>query len=245
MNTFFDMHCHILPGVDDGAKDFDTALKMIKAAYDDGIRHICFTPHRNPYKKCRSTRSITDVYREFSEAISSSGMEMETILGSEIMYYSDFVSDIENGTCFTIGNSKYVLLEFPENADFSELFEAARKVSSLGYIPIIAHPERYSCIEKKPSLLGTLSENGFLMQFNSGLFAPSHKKDFLTVFRRNRIKKYIFAHKPACIVASDAHDLARRKPSLSAAYDAVLKKCGKDYAQSSFFDIPASIFYNS
>lgn len=245
MNMFFDLHCHALPGVDDGAKDTETALKMLETAYNDGIRHVCLTPHCNPYSNCRNQLNIHEKYEEFLSAVASAGIQIELSLGSEIMYYNDFYRDIENGTCCTMCNSKYVLLEFNEGTEFSEICESAGHAASLGFVPIIAHPERYSCIEKDPSLLDVFNNEVFLIQFNSGLFGSSKGKNIKTKLARIRIRKYIYTHHPNCIVATDAHDLTKRKPLLSEAYNTVFKKCGRDYAHRIFFDTPASIFYGN
>lgn len=245
MKGFFDMHCHTLFGVDDGAKDFAMSLAMLDIAYSDGIRQICFTPHCNPYDRYPDIDATRYAFESIDYFVKSKNLDIKVSLGSEIMYYSDFAADIERGICRGLCSSKYVLFEFYESADFSEIFDAAERAFSMGYKPVIAHAERYDCILKKPSRLLSLSERGILLQFNSGLFTKSPRRTVFKEMRYGKIRNIIFSNKLPCMVSSDAHGITRRIPKVSFAYEEFLKKTDKAYANEVFFDIPSKIFYQN
>lgn len=236
------MHCHMLFGVDDGAEDFSTSLAMLDIAYADGIRNICFTPHCNPYDKFPDADAIASSFAELTDFVRSKELDINLFLGSEIMYYSDFADDIENGRCHTLCGSKYVLFEFYYGAGFSEILDAAERVYSLGYRPVIAHPERYDCILDKPKELITLADRDILLQFNASLFDDSVKYPFMKQLKRKKIRNLIFTNHLPCIVSTDAHGVDRRRPEISHAYREFIKKSGSSYADEVFFGIPSAIF---
>lgn len=242
MKGFFDMHCHTLYGVDDGAGDFSTSLAMLDIAYADGIRNICFTPHCNPYNEYPDPDAINESFRAISDFVSSNGLDMKLRLGSEIMYYSDFAGDIEKGVCHSLCGGKYVLFEFYYGAEFSEIFDAAERAYSLGYKPVIAHAERYDCILDKPSNLISLADRGILLQFNASLFDTGAKHPFFRQMKRKKLRNTVMVNRLPCIVSTDAHGVEKRPPRISFAYDELLRKTNSSYADTVFFEIPSEIF---
>lgn len=242
MNEFFDLHCHILPGVDDGAEDEECAIEMLKMAYDDGIRSICFTPHRNPYVRQWADIPVKDVFEQFTSRAAQLFPTIRFALGSEIMYYEDCTDDIRRGRCMSLCGGRNVLVEFPGTVSFDDLSRGVGRILSVGYRPVLAHAERYDCLLKHPSRLITLTEEDCLIQLDASLFIRRQTGDLIHRYRAKRLLRRLYTENVPFVVATDAHNTDTRKPVLSHAFRAVEKAMGSAFAQQVFFDLPGAIF---
>ncbi len=237
---FFDLHCHILFGVDDGAADFETASEMLDIAYADGIRHICLTPHCRPGKSL--DKDVADsAFLALEKYVSDKNYNIALKMGAEILCSSSPLNDILSGEVRTLCSSSYVLCEFHEYADFPEIKKRINDIVAAGYFPVIAHPERYDCIKKQPKLIYELSKI-CLVQFNSSLFVPSGKRSLLKNIRKKRIIRFVLKSGMDFVVSSDAHDTDKRAPRISEIYSYIYKKRGAEFADRIFFEIPGRIF---
>ena len=138
-----DTHCHIIPGIDDGAGDIETSLEMLKIAEEDGIKTIIATPHyyRNKYEcNIEDARNHLDKLKELSQ---SEGISVEIIQGQEVFLDKYTVDLYKNGTIGTINNSKYILVETSfAGSKPKDVLENIYEIRLLGLTPILAHPER-------------------------------------------------------------------------------------------------------
>lgn len=239
-----DIHCHSLFGVDDGAVDENTMKSMLDAAYSDGIRTICFTPHFKTYEfqddmDIQSYKD--DVKRSFSVAssyVNEVHPDMKLFLGNEIMYHNEILSSLKENKCDSLNNSSYVLIEFQPSITAFEIESAVLRVLRAGYRPVIAHIERYGALIKKPELVKELRSMGALTQINARAILG---------FKIGKIAKFIkmvLKSKLVDVVASDAHDNSIFTQQLSKSMLFVSKHYGDAYAKKIFSTVPSAILNN-
>lgn len=223
-----DTHCHMLPGVDDGAKDESIALAMIEKSVKDGVTHILLTPHVRKYDEAKMLTHRAR-FNQLKQSVETKGLPINLYLGREV-YFRDNL--LEHVTKLAVDGSAYILVEFSttmaQNID-ETVFNL--RVSKLK--PIIAHVERYPYLKKTD--YAQIRATGALLQVNAGAIAGFEG------FGKRRLVKYLLKHQLVDIVASDAHNLSNRKPNLKKAYQRVLKKYGKAYADLIFLENPMKI----
>ncbi len=222
---FSDIHSHLLYGVDDGATEVKEMFAMVDMAYADGIRFICATPHCCPEWFGNNRESIDAVYKELKGYCSIKYPDLQIALGSELFYGGEGVMWLKNGLCKTIGGTKYVLLEFDVTETETAIVKSVHEMFNNGYIPIIAHAERYTKLGIKQ--IAELRENGVLIQVNA---ADMDKTAF---FEKLRLKK-LLSKKLVDFVSTDSHNLYDRLPIMSNFYKYVSDKYGKEYADKIF-----------
>lgn len=226
--AMIDCHCHMLPGVDDGAKDETMALAMIEKSYNDGVTHIILTPHFRKFDEGKRLKHKT-VFENLKLSVKQKGIPVELYLGREVYYKDNLLEQTKN---LAIDGSPYVLVEFSTTMEQNiEEIIFNLKVSKLK--PIVAHVERYPYLKKED--YHQIRLTGGLLQVNAGAI-----KGF-EGFGKRRLVKFLLKNQLVDIVASDAHNLSNRKPNLKNAYKTVLKKYGKAYADLIFFENPKKI----
>lgn len=227
-----DIHCHILPGVDDGAKDWDMAGQMCQVAAADGVTHIVATPHAN------------DEYAYDRDVLRSKLTKLQAIAGEWPMLtlgcdfhfsYENVSAALADATRFTIGNSQYLLVEFSDFALSLPMRDTLVRLRNTGVVPIVTHPERNLLMQRDPDLILKLLELGCLVQVTAssltGRWGESAQKSAL----------WLLQHSAVHVLASDAHDPARRPPVLSPGREAAAKICGHDIARALVDDNPRAI----
>ena len=244
MIDFVDLHCHTLFRVDDGANTEDTMKSMLDIAYSNGTRYICFTPHFKIYEfedEDEMYGQMSRLNRRFKVAcdyVQEKYSDLKLFLGNEIMYHSDICDSLFSKLCHFLGDSSYALIEFPPNATSYEIETTIVKLLRKGIHPVIAHVERYSAFIKEPSLAKSLKDSGALLQVNAHSITK-FKFGKVSKFLKNALRKELID-----VVASDAHDAKVFPPSLSKAYDAIVKSYGVTYADKIFHHTPLSILMN-
>lgn len=226
--AMIDSHCHMLPGVDDGAKDEAMALAMIEKSANDGVTHIILTPHFRKFDEGKRLKQIA-VFENLKLSVKQKGIPIELYLGKEVYYKDNLLEQTKN---LAIDSSPYVLIEFSTTREQNiEEIIFNLKVSKLK--PIVAHVERYPYLKKED--YHQIRLTGGLLQVNAGAI-----KGF-EGFGKRRLVKFLLKNQLVDIVASDAHNLTNRKPNLKNAYKTVSKKYGKAYADLIFFENPKKI----
>ena len=166
MDGFIDLHSHILPALDDGARDMKKTREMLQIAYEEGIREIIATPHFFASKKSASVEQIHETISRVQEEMEDWGFSIKLYPGNEIYYRSEVPELLENGKISTMADSQYVLVEFDPMTEYSYLRDGILKLDSYGYIPILAHVERYECLFEKKERLQRVKDHGGLIQVN-------------------------------------------------------------------------------
>ena len=228
MIPLYDMHCHIIPGVDDGSVDMEQTINMLKIAYEDGIRGIIATPHYHIGRVVADISQCQWKLGDMLKNIEDMNMDMELYLGNEIYYFSDAMGKLVNDEIRTMADSSYILLEFDPKTEYGRILHAVNDTAINGYIPIIAHVERYECMVEKPDRCVEIMDRGALLQVNASSVMGSHGKEIQKFIKKLMKKRYV------SFVASDAHSDRHRAPRLSECYMYVKKKFGEDYANEIF-----------
>ena len=173
MYSFIDLHSHTLFGVDDGSKDFAMTKSMLKIAYDDGIRAICFTPHFKIYKFHSDedvesyNETIVNNFNLITDFAKTEFPDLDLFLGNEIMFHSDISNSLISKKCRELSDGRYILVEFMPDVNGFDLKNSLTNLLRKGYRPILAHIERYDALTKHFSLLVELKELGVITQVNA------------------------------------------------------------------------------
>lgn len=173
------MHCHILPGLDDGCQSMDETIQTLREAERQQIRQIIVTPHYYPGRYMVPASQIKKTLDEVRRKCERYGIDITLYPGQECFYYSGLTELLDSGSVLTLAGSRYVLVEFLPDCPYSYLISGLKNLRQNGYIPILAHFERYRCLQKD-GRLESLKEQGFLLQMN---FDTLLQKDGW--FRRN------------------------------------------------------------
>ena len=228
-----DIHCHILPGVDDGAPDMETSRAMIRDAYEQGVRYIIATPHYRPEMFEPSMKKVIRVYHELRDYAEEVGIGLR--LGCEYYRNEQMIRHLDKKLRPTMLGSRYVLTEFSTNDSFVTVRNYIYELITKGYRPIVAHVERYFCCQE-PERIQELKKLGAQIQINadSVLGYEGHTiKRFCTGLMKDDLVDFI---------GSDAHNLEGRKMNLGKCAAYVRKKMGQDYAEEIFVDNPRRIW---
>ena len=218
-----DIHAHVLPGIDDGAKDWDTCLEMLRRSAESGVQAVIATPHYLPWRKNSSPQEIEALCSETKKKLlEKHGITMDIYCGNEIYYTMDAIQNLRDGRILTLAKSNYVLVEFEPRTSYQLICRAVKEFRDAGYIPIIAHMERYECLRQSEKLQEIKSMGAFLQMnveaFQGGLFDAESR----------RAKKCL-AEEQVDFLASDMHGLHKRSPIAEEELQWVLKKLKPKY----------------
>ena len=166
MASIVDMHCHVLPGVDDGPETMKESMAVLKEACRQGIGMMIVTPHFHPGRYTVDAAHILKSLDRVQKAIDQEGLKLKLVPGQECYYYSGLLNELEAGSALTMAGTDFVLVEFEEDTLYSTIQLAVRQLSENGYRPIIAHFERYNCLLKRIDRLDELREKGAMFQIN-------------------------------------------------------------------------------
>jgi protein-tyrosine phosphatase len=228
-----DIHCHILPGLDDGAKDMQTSLSMAQAAIEEGITHVVGTPHASSeytfnYPKVRQLHE-----------------QLQRLLGDRLQLATgcDFHVNLENiealrvdAPRFCINQQNYLLVEFSEYSISPTMNHTLHDLQLMGVRPIITHPERNPILQGHPGRLAAWIQIGCFGQVTAGSltggFGPKSREDALRWIGEGLIH----------FVASDAHNMSWRPLTLRPAFEVVRERFGEETARGLFVDNPLAAF---
>jgi len=232
-----DMHCHLLPSVDDGVKDFDEAINQIKEGIKNGVLDFIITPHYRPTKNyVRTTELLKNELMELQTKIQELGIEARLYLGREIDEVKDLKKLLEEQIVDAMNDTKYLLLDFGVNT--ANITEYIYETKLLGYKVIVAHVERYKYVDTLESF-DALKKEGALLQMNaSSIVSPRNKT-------MKKKVKYLLKNKLVDFVATDAHRNPESYSQFKKAYDYVSKKYGAEYALKVFETNPKFLIEHS
>ncbi len=239
MDGLTDFHCHILPYVDDGAENLEEALAMLKLQTEQGVTTIIATPH------CRSGMFETpqdQIHRQY-ERLCREAEKMNPapmlLFGREYYCNDFFMSLLRRRDIQPLGNSKYVLMEFSSRYEYGQIEQYLRAAVEYGYHPVIAHAERYPCLQQAPEKIRDLIGLGAWVQVNAGSVLGEEG------WKQKRLCKKWMRADCVHLVASDSHHAGNyRRPNLGRAAQMIQKKLGEAYTQKLFFANPGVILGN-
>ena len=233
--SFADIHNHMLYGVDDGAKTLEETRALIDAAYADGVRHLCFTPHYHPAYFGEHQEEIAAGFRAAEAYAASSYPDLRLYLGNELRYERSCLEWLEQKRCRTLNGTRYLLVDFlyPEPAE--AIMEAMLRVMNGGYIPVLAHVERYESLHRDLREVERMKSRGVVLQVDA-----QSPLGGLGLGAKHRSRR-LLASGMIDLVASDAHNLNRRPPQLRPCFEFISRRYGEDYAIQLFWETPLRI----
>ncbi len=214
-----DIHCHILPGVDDGAADMYDVLEMATMAYSSGVKAIIATPHCNiPGQHSNYYgKRFREVLQNTRKALADERIPLKLMAGMEVFATFDLPDLIADGKILTLNHSDYLLIEFDFNEDPEFAEAVVERLIDIKIRPVIAHPERYEFIKYDSEIARRLVDKGCVLQANKGSFLGKYgSRTKQTAFEL--VEKNLLS-----IVASDAHSPVMRTPYMLEAYREVDK----------------------
>ena len=218
-----DLHAHVLPGVDDGARDLDESVEMLRLAVADGTRVLCATPHAHGPDLDVARDAAVAAFEALRAAARAAGIPIDLRLASEVWYREDLADLARAGRLATLSGSgrRYVLVEFPPSLVPPGAEEALFRLRLEGVTPVIAHPERNPSFWDRPEAAVRLREQGALLQVTAGSFTGLFRKESA------RAARDLLDRGAVDLVASDCHRRDRRPPGLAEAAREVARLCGK------------------
>lgn len=235
MKKYIDIHSHIIPGVDDGARNMEVSMQMLRAAAGDGIVEIILTPHNKPGHHPMDFTKLASKVEGLQKRLLSENLDIKLYIGNEIYYRSELIWEIENGQAAALAGTHYVLVEFNPLDEYDYIRNGIYTLLMNGYRPILAHAERYRNIRAQKAGLDDLKEMGCYIQVNSGSIMGRFG------FDARRYTRKLLKQRQIHFIATDAHDMEKRTPYLSSCADYIAKKYGEDYAAYLLYDNPARV----
>ena len=201
-----DLHCHILPGIDDGAKNLNVSMSLIQKEMQDGVVGIVFTPHFHYERIALDTfvQQRKSAYRQVVAQLAARKLPLAVKLGAEV-YFTTALASLDLSKLAFAG-SRYILIEFPTSFHPGGIEDTLFGVQSRGYTPILAHVERYPYVTEDPTLLYRWVSSGALAQINaSGLVRGGHTAKWL-----QKLLDWNLVH----LMCTDCHSIDTRPPNL-------------------------------
>jgi len=224
--SFVDIHCHLLPGIDDGARDLNESLAMARLAVADGISTVICTPHQGGNYCCNRGAVIRRAVAQLQTALEEAEIPLEVLPGADVRIDSDLVSQLMSGEIVSLGDHRrYVLLELPHEL-YLPLESLHANLKAVGVTGILSHPERNQGIMDRPDLVRPLVESGVLMQITAGslvgTFGARIQKLSVDLLRKGLVH----------FISTDAHGVKKRRPLLYRAYQQAVELVGEDAART-------------
>lgn len=234
--NFIDIHSHILPGMDDGAKDIEISLEMAQVAAKDGIRLIVATPHVRSGKYEHSQEEIIKRVAELNHYLGANNIKIMVLPGAEYYLEPSLPQRLADGEILTINDTgRFLLVELSAIMVPEYTERVLYEIQLQGTTPIIAHPERNQILAKHPEMLYAFSQRGILAQVTSTSITGLFGRSVAQVARR------FLSDGSVQVMASDGHTPNHRAPLMYDAYCAVKRLWGVQYARRVGWENPAHI----
>lgn len=220
-----DLHCHILPGIDDGSRSLEMSLEMARMAVDDGIATIACTPHIYPGLYMNDTAGIVAARDALQRSLDENGIALQLTTGADVHLVPGLLEGIRAGRVPCLHGTRYLLLEPSHHVAPPHFEESVFRLVAEGYVPVITHPERLTWVEDHYEVFRRLVRQGAWMQVTAGALTG-------TFGSRAKYWGEKFLHDGLThIIATDAHSSGRRCPNLSRARDIAERALGREEAQ--------------
>jgi protein-tyrosine phosphatase len=233
-----DIHAHIIPGLDDGPTDMEASVAMGRIYAGEGVSCVFSTSHsKEAAEEGRS--AIEERLEEVRAAWREAGIPVDIELGVEVFLNPDTVGDLRDGRLWTLGESRYVLVEVPYQPWPVYADAALFDLRLAGYVPILAHPERYTAIQDNPAKMAELLEHGVLCQVTAGALLLKSGNAV------RRTAEALVRHRLSQFIATDAHSPHWRGPEVREALRAAEHLAGEEAVRVMTVDNPLHILADS
>ena len=236
---YIDIHSHILPGVDDGAGSMEQTVRMLRIAAGEQINTMIATPHYEAGRDNPSVEHLRNIRNQVQEEALRIRKDFRIFLGNELYYSESVVEALNSGEALTLAGSRYVLVEFNYGIDFNSMYRGINDFVYNGYIPILAHIERYDNVYREPDRIRELIKMGCYIQMNSDSLMGGFL-DMEAAYNRK-----LLSHNLVHFVGSDSHSDRVRAPMMEAVVKHLLKKCDEGLIERVFIENPNKILENT
>jgi len=233
-----DIHAHIIPGLDDGPADMEASVGMGHIYAGEGVSCVFSTSHSKEVAE-EGRPAIEERLGEVHAAWHGAGIPVDIVLGVEVYLSPDTVGDLRDGRLWTLGESRYVLVEVPYQPWPVYADAALFDLRLAGYVPILAHPERYTAIQDNPAKMLDLLEHGVLCQVTAGALLLKSGNAV------RRTAELLVRHRLAQFIATDAHSPHWRSPDVREALRAAEHLAGEEAVRAMTVDNPLHVLADS
>ena len=232
--VIIDIHSHILPGIDDGAKNMQETIEMIHMAVAEGIDAMIATPHYEVGTMAEKNARYQEIFEEVQQYITGHQIPLQLYQGNEIYYSGSIPEILQQGGVRTMNQSRYVLIEFPFGVEYPSMLRALSMLIYAGCWPILAHAERYTTLRNMNNLR-EIVRMGVYIQLNES--AVIGRDGWRTKRYCHKLLKNQLVH----AIGTDAHGSQRRRPKMRECVAYIDKKYGIDYRKQICEHNPVSI----
>ena len=216
-----DLHCHILPGIDDGARNWDESLEMARLAVSEGITHVLATPHHMNRSWMNPKQAVLPLVDELQDRLDTAQIPLTIFPGQEVRLHGEIIENMTHDEiCFIDEGNKYVLIEFPTPEVPAYAERLFYEMQTQRITPIIVHPERNHAILKDPNILYEFVNRGVLAQVTAASYIGSLGKEI------EKLSHQLIDHNLVHFIASDAHNNTNRKFHMKEASEKLEKEFG-------------------
>ncbi len=219
---YLDLHSHILPGIDDGSRDWDMTERMLEAAYRQGVRTMMATPHNYQGDRKQDNEKIRELCRRVNRLAQAIDPSFRILAGNEVLYREGIPEEIEAGHILTLGDSAYLLVEFFPNDSYRRIQEGLRELVEYGYYPVVAHMERVNALFGNEKRINEVIGMGCYLQVNCqsllGGFFDRKSASLRKLIESGKIH----------FLGSDCHNLSGRPPIMEDCVKRLSQKLPKE-----------------
>lgn len=232
---YTDIHTHILPGIDDGSKDWEMTENMLKAAVIQGVETIIATPHNYPGRTPQDSDKIRRLCEETQKIGQKILPSLRVLTGNEILYRPEVTKELASGHALTLADSSYVLIEFLPHESFRVVLEGMNELLENGYYPVLAHVERVKDVFDSEENISRLLRMGCCLQSNCGSLMGN-----LFDRRSARLRKMI-TKRQIHFLGSDCHNTQSRPPVYDDCIRSLKKKISQDILDQLLYTNPKQL----
>lgn len=234
--TFVDIHCHILPGIDDGARDVNESIQMARQAVKTGVGAMVTTPHSLPRSPLTAIEEASERVAGLQHYVDEAGLDLDLHPGQENTIQPDLIQVLQDKEVISLNESHYLLVEPPFQSYPAYVEEILFALQRIGVTPVLAHPERNTYIQENPGIVAELVKQGIIIQVNTGSFLGHYgeaaRESVSVLLRRNAVH----------VIATDAHSSSGdRVPNMKKGFEAVAREMGEERAWSLTHHNPLAI----
>ena len=234
-----DIHCHILPMIDDGASDWSESLAMARLAVTSGVAAIVATPHfQGDLQGLEMMPKLLSRYEKLVQLLARQQIPLKLFPGAEILCTPETVSMAQQHMLPTLGNSNYLLTEFFFNESAEFMSDTLSALAECGYRPVVAHPERYEAVQQSAELIEQLFFQGMVIQMDKSSLMGNFGSEV------QETAQWILRSGLAHIIASDAHSIHHRTTDMMGLREYLQENCPPRYVDVLLVQNPARILTN-
>ncbi len=229
------MHCHVLPGVDDGAGSMEETLEILQIAADEGITDMIVTPHYKSGRHNAGAEKIMKLIARVEAEAGRRGIDIALYPGNEILYFNGLEEALETGSVLTLNGTNRVLVEFTPSSNFTYVRNALDGIRGIGFVPVVAHAERYDCMLTNPENVKEVRNLGAEIQINAASVIGDSGR------RAKKLVHQLLADKLVDYVGTDAHNAYDRTPEMEECFECLYRKYDEDYVDEITFENALSL----